>query len=133
MIYANFFDPAIFSGALINQAATNGMRKNWQPAVDLTATDHAYLLRADLPGVRFEDIDLSVEKGVLTLAGERRAPEDDGERTRAERRFGTFERSFMLPENADTDAIDAKYEQGVLTVTIPKKAEAQPRKIEVKH
>ena len=133
MFYANLFDPAVFPGALINRTATNDERQSWQPDIDLTATDDAYQLQADIPGMRFDDIDLSIEKGVLTLAGERQVPENDSQRTRSERRFGAFERSFALPENADTDAIAAQYEHGVLTVTIPKKPKAQPRKIEVKH
>ena len=131
MLYANAFAPRLLAGlAREIPLNTNESREGWTPAVDLTTTDEAYILTADLPGIRYDDLDLSVEQGILTLKGERAAPED-GERTRAERRFGAFKRSFSLPENADTDNISAKYENGVLTVTVPKQAKPQARKIEV--
>ncbi|HGG58805.1 MAG TPA: Hsp20/alpha crystallin family protein [Gammaproteobacteria bacterium] len=131
MLYANAFAPRLLAElAREFPINTNESREGWTPAVDLTTTDEAYILTADLPGIRYDDLDLSVEQGILTLKGERAAPED-GERTRAERRFGAFKRSFSLPENADTDNISAKYENGVLTVTVPKQAKPQARKIEV--
>ena len=131
MLYANAFAPRLLAElAREFPINTNESREGWTPAVDLTTTDEAYILTADLPGIRYDDLDLSVEHGILTLKGERAAPED-GERTRAERRFGSFKRSFSLPENADADNISAKYENGVLTVTVPKQAKPQARKIEV--
>ncbi len=133
MLYTNAFAPRLLAELarelpLDTPAAGTG----WTPAVDLTTTDEAYVLTADLPGIRYDDIDLSIEQNILTIKGERAAPEN-GERTRAERPFGAFKRSFSLPEDADAESINARYENGVLTVSIPKRTKPQARKIEIRH
>jgi HSP20 family protein len=108
--------------------------RTWEPSVDVREDADSILLRADLPGVRPEDVKLTWENGVLTLSGERHAEKTDKASTfhRVERVHGTFERRFSLPKEADGAAAEASYENGVLTVVIPKRAEAKPRAIEIK-
>jgi HSP20 family protein len=104
------------------------------PAFEVKETPDAFVLKADLPGVADADLEISVHNNVLTVAGSRRAEErKDGESyTLYERQFGSFSRSFALPELADGERIEAKLEAGVLRLTIGKKAEAKPRKIALK-
>jgi HSP20 family protein len=126
----DFFDREL--GAFFN-AATAG-RRGFQPAVDVLDTEHAYLLKAELPGVAPEEIEIKVENGVLTLTGERRHEadrEDQGYR-RIERSYGKFSRSFTVPEGTRADAIEAHADNGVLTVTIPKVVKEAPHKIPIK-
>ena len=107
----------------------------WEPAVDVREEADRIVLRADLPGVRPEDVKLTWENGLLTLAGERpRQAESDTTVAYhlAERRHGAFERRFQLPKDANGDAIEAAYEHGVLTISIPKRPEIKPRAIEIK-
>ena len=106
---------------------------DWAPAVDIVEMKDAFLLRADVPGVVAEDIEVSMEEGVLTVSGERAADshdETDGVR-RFERRTGRFCRRFSLPDSADADGIAAKCANGILEVSIPKLPEVQPRRITV--
>ena len=106
---------------------------NWSPAVDIIEEKERFVLRADLPGVNAEDIDINMEKGVLSLSGERTTEtrdEEDGVR-RFERVSGKFYRRFTLPESADADAITAKSANGILEVVIPKQPQVQARRIEV--
>jgi len=107
----------------------------WTPLVDINESETAYTLAADLPGITPEDIDISTEKGVLTIKGERKiqAQEDSEKHPHLERQNGTFLRRFTLPESADTDGISAKSENGVLIISIPKQEVATARKIEVTH
>lgn len=104
------------------------------PATDIHETKDALELSLDLPGFAPEAIDVKVEGDVLTITAERkaeRAVNDDGY-VRRERRYGTYSRSFVLPETVDGNAPAAKYAHGVLTVTFPKKEEAKPRSVQVK-
>jgi HSP20 family protein len=105
----------------------------WAPPTDIVENESAVEIVADLPGVKQEAIEIKVEKGVLTLKAERRAPEK-AEKTCncSERPYGVFERSFTLGDRLELEKISASYEAGVLKVTLPKKPEAQARKIEVK-
>lgn len=104
------------------------------PAFEVKETADAFVLRADVPGVDEKDLDIAVHNGVLSVSGSRAAEErKDGESYAVyERQFGSFSRSFALPDVADSDRVDAKLENGVLTLTIAKKAEAKPRKIAIK-
>ena len=106
------------------------------PAVDFVEHDDAFEMTADLPGLDEKNIELKVAKGVLTIKGEKTEDkeEKEGDFHMRERRFGSFERSFHLPEIVDTDKIEASFKHGVLTVKMPKTAEAQKlvKKIEVK-
>jgi len=104
------------------------------PAFEVKETTDAFILKADLPGVAEADLDISVHNNVMTVSGARQAEErKEGESYALyERQFGSFSRSFSLPDMADGERIDAKLEHGVLTLSIAKKAEAKPRKIAVK-
>ncbi len=108
---------------------------NWAPSVDISENDNAFKLVADIPGVNPDEIDISMEKGVLTIKGERNTEtvEAEGNYHRTERQSGTFYRRFTLPDSADGDKIAAKSEHGVLTITIPKQEVALSRRIEVQH
>jgi len=105
----------------------------WSPAVDVHEEEQRFVLRADLPGVKPADIEITAEKGVLALRGLRNFEQrrDDGHYSRVERVSGKFVRTFSLPENVQTDAIKASFKDGVLELTIPKQAKPEPRKIEV--
>lgn len=104
------------------------------PSFDVKETAEAYVVRADLPGVDEKDLDVSVHNGVLTITGSRQAEEKkEGESYYLyERQFGSFSRSFALPDTADAEKIDARLKGGVLEVAIGKRSEAKPRKIELK-
>jgi HSP20 family protein len=104
------------------------------PAFEVKETTDSFVVKADLPGVTDGDLDINVHNNVLTVTGSRQAEErKDGESyTLYERQFGSFSRSFSLPDMADGERIEAKLDAGVLTLTIGKKAEAKPRKIAVK-
>jgi len=106
----------------------------FSPAFEVKDTNEAFVLKADLPGVAEADLDINVHNSVLTVSGTRAAEERrEGESYALyERQFGSFSRSFSLPEMADGERIEAKLEQGLLTLTIGKKAEAKPRRIPLK-
>jgi HSP20 family protein len=109
-------------------------RGAWQPPVDIFETEaREVVLKAELPGLRREDIDLTVENSTLTIRGERRrddgVPEDRYHRL--ERVHGVFQRSFTLPTTIDAARVRAEYRDGVLTVTLPQREEARPRQIDV--
>ncbi len=107
---------------------------NWAPSVDISENEKAFTLLADIPGVDPKDIDISMEKGVLTIKGERSSEnvEENENYRRVERQSGQFYRRFSLPDSADADKIEAKSEHGVLKITIPKQEVAVSRRIEVK-
>ena len=106
----------------------------FSPAFEVKETTEAFVLKADLPGVAEADLDISVHNNVLTVSGTRQAEErKEGEGYALyERQFGSFSRSFSLPDTADGERIEAKLENGVLALSIAKKVEAKPRKIAVK-
>jgi HSP20 family protein len=102
------------------------------PAVDTVENENAVELIADLPGLKESEIEIKVERNVLTIRGERKAPVADEKSTvSSERPHGVFERSFTLGERLDAEKISARYEAGVLHVTLQKKPEEQPRRIQV--
>jgi HSP20 family protein len=106
---------------------------SWRPAVDVLESKDAYLIRAELPGMKKEDFNLEVKEGILTLTGERNAEKlAEGVQYRSvERVSGKFVRSFSLPKTVNHDAIEAAYKDGVLEVRVPKAEEAKPRQITV--
>ena len=108
---------------------------NWAPSVDIREDEKAFTLLADIPGADPKDIEISMEKGVLTIKGERQSEhvEEKENYRRVERESGQFYRRFTLPDTADADKIEAKSAHGVLTITIPKQEVAVSRRIEVKH
>ena len=99
-----------------------GTKIEWSPAVDIKETEGEYLVKAELPGVKREDVNVTLEDGVLTIEGERRQEKEvKGEKShRVERFYGNFCRSFTLPEYADANAIRAESKDGVLNVHVPK-------------
>jgi HSP20 family protein len=105
----------------------------WAPAVDIQELGDRYVLHADIPGVKPEDIEISMDRGVLTVRGERKhASEESGKGYhRRERQQGVFMRRFSLPDTVDAEGITATSNDGVLEITLPKTAEPQPRKIKV--
>ena len=105
----------------------------WTPAVDIFDQDDAIVLRAELPGLTPEDIDIEIDDSVLTLKGERRFQDavEEGRFYRLERAYGHFQRSVSLPQGVRADEISASFENGVLTVRVPKADEVKPRKIAV--
>ena len=105
----------------------------WAPAVDLYENKDNLVVTAELPGLKKEDIDISLHEDNLTIAGERKVEKQYGEdeTQRAERFYGRFQRTIGLPKKVDVNAIKASYKDGILTVTLPKAPEAKPRQIEV--
>ena len=103
----------------------------WTPALDLHQDKDSLFVHAELPGMKKEDVTLSLHDGVLTLSGERRHVQGDKTTLRNERSFGRFERSITLPAPVDATRVTAAYENGILTVTLPKAEAAKPRQIEI--
>lgn len=106
---------------------------SWAPAIDLYENKDNLVVTAELPGLKKEDIDISLHEDNLVISGERKEEKEYGENEtqRAERFYGRFQRSINLPKKVDVGAIKANYKEGILTVTLPKAAEAKPRQIEV--
>lgn len=106
----------------------------WLPQTDVSETADGFVISMDLAGVAPEDVDISVEDSTLRVEGERKfyAEQPEESFVRIERRFGRFARSLTLPQTADTGNIEASFDAGVLTIRVPKKEEAQPRRITVK-
>ncbi|RPI16218.1 MAG: Hsp20/alpha crystallin family protein [Lysobacterales bacterium] len=108
---------------------------DWAPLADVSETEAEYLIKADLPAVRKEDVSVTVQDGVLTLSGERRQEQhaESEKLHRVERSYGSFARRFALPENADEQGIRAESRDGVLLIHIPKQKveQPQPRQIEI--
>lgn len=105
----------------------------WVPPVDILETENELVVKADVPDVKFEDIDVKIENGTLTLRGERKFEEKkhEGGYHRVERSYGTFERVFTLPDTVSPDGVKAEYKNGTVVVTLPKKEIAKPRQIKV--
>jgi HSP20 family protein len=107
---------------------------DWIPTVDISETDDEYLIKAEVPEIKKEDVKVTVEDGVLTLQGERRQEkEEKGKKFhRVERSYGSFVRSFTLPESVDENGVRAEYKDGVLSLHLPKTEQVKPKAIEVK-
>jgi HSP20 family protein len=108
----------------------------WSPAVDIFETENEVVLKADVPGVELKDIEVRVENQTLTVKGERQFEQEEQRKGyhRIERSYGAFQRNFAVPQTVDTEKVAAEYENGVLTISLPKKEAAKPRhvKVEVK-
>ncbi|MER3429944.1 MAG: molecular chaperone [Blastocatellia bacterium] len=124
----------LFSTTFGRSGETELMRGAWSPSVDIFENKDQIVLEAELPGMKPEDVDISIENNVLTLHGERKfEKKDEGDNYhRIERSYGSFTRSFTLPPTVSTDNIDATFENGVLRLTLAKREEAKPKKIEIK-
>jgi len=116
------------------QAESGTITSAWHPAVDVSEDNDAVKIVAELPGVKPEDVKLSLENNVLTIRGEKKQEaEDRGDRVyRYERSYGSFERAFVLPSTVDGEKISADFQDGVLTVAVPKAERARPREIPVR-
>jgi HSP20 family protein len=120
--------------SFFDDGGTNGQgRRRWAPAVDLLEREDTLILRADLPGLSEDDVQIEVRDNVLTISGERSTELEDKEQGyyRIERAFGGFSRSLSLPEGVDADKIEASFDKGVLEVTIPKPEQRKPRRISI--
>ena len=106
---------------------------NWSPAVDIYETENDLVVKADLPDLNEKDIDIQVENSTLTIHGERKFEQkvNKDNYLRVERAYGTFTRSFSLPNTVQTDGIRAEYQNGVLTVHMPKREESKPKQIKI--
>ena len=131
------FDPLanvrVFEDAfnrLFNEPATN---RPWAPAVDVYETENELVLKADLPAVELNDIDVRVENQTLTISGERKFEQQNNSKGfhRIERSYGKFSRSFSVPTVFDTEHVSADFQSGVLTVKLPKKEAAKPRQVKI--
>lgn len=133
---ARYRDPFSMARELLSWDPFYGGRPAtaFSPAFEVKETTDSFVLKADLPGVSEQDLDINVHNNILSVSGSRQAEErKEGESFALyERQFGSFTRSFSLPDMADGDRIEAKLENGVLTLTVAKKAEAKPRKIALK-
>ena len=107
---------------------------SWAPAVDLSETDDSYIIRAEIPGMKKEDVKITLQDTFVTIRGEKKneAEEKNGTYHRIERSYGSFERSFNLPGAVKSGDIEAKYNDGLLTITLPKTEEAKEKVIDVK-
>ncbi len=106
---------------------------SFMPAADVYEDDHKLVLKFEVPGMEEKDLDVRLENNILTVKGERKFEKEEKEENfhRIERRFGSFTRSFTLPNSVDTGKVEAKYEAGVLKVTLPKRAEAKPKQVKI--
>lgn len=125
----------LFSDSIVRHSGEGdeSLESSWLPAVDVHEDDVAITLRAELPGLAKENVELTIDNGRLTVKGEKKLEkeESEGDYRRIESRYGSFYRSFLLPETVDADKIEAKIDNGVLNVTLPKSEEATPKRIEV--
>jgi len=123
----------LFEDAFPRMMSEPRTSRPWSPAVDIFETDNELVFKADLPGVKPEEINVRVENQTLTIAGERTFTKEDAARGyhRIERSYGNFVRSFAVPNTFDTEKIDARYDSGVLTVVLAKKEAAKPRQVRV--
>jgi len=111
-------------------------RADWAPVVDITEDDHGYLIEAELPRVKKEDVKIRVANKQLSISGERtfqaENKEDAKKYHRVERSYGRFVRTFRLPEDVDADKVKAEFSEGVLSVSIPKSEQSKPKEIDIK-
>lgn len=123
-----FFEP--FARVASDEDLVSG---TWVPQVDVAETQEHILVRAEVPGMKQEDIQIEFENGLLTLRGERKLDKSDAGVTyhRVERIYGNFSRSFTLPRTVDAEKISASYRDGVLEIIVPKKEEAKPKQIRI--
>ena len=124
-LFENFVEPRTGKDAL-----TAG---SFVPAVDIYEDEHNLVLKLEVPGVNEENLDIQVENNALTVKGERSFEKEEKEENfhRIERRYGSFLRTFRLPNTVDSDKVEANYDKGVLKITLAKKAEAKPKQIKV--
>jgi HSP20 family protein len=140
--FAELADWRPFFGPLFGREGRNLLEEVWgrsaagrlAPSVDISEDDGNYIVTAELPGTKREDVTVELEDDVLTIRGEKRNERDEKKEKRriVERSYGTFSRSFTLPSNADGEKVTASFKDGVLTVTIGKRPETKPRVVDIK-
>ncbi len=125
--FGNFFRGNIFDDSTL-------FRNVWAPLADLIERENEYIVKIELPGVKKDEVKITLEDNVLTVSGEKKLESEIKEKNhyRAERRYGSFKRSFSLPMTVQAKNIDASYEDGILLILLPKAEEAKPRSIEIK-
>ena len=113
--------------------SNGGTMRRWMPAMDLLEVDDHFVLRADLPGMSEEDVNIELEDSTLTISGERKTEHESSEEGfyRVERASGSFQRSLTLPKGVDPEAVSASFDRGVLEVRVPKPEERKPRRISI--
>ena len=118
---------------LFNTLFDGGVHQRWVPAMDLVESDDHFLLKADLPGLAEDDVNIEIRDNTLTISGERKSEYERKERGwyRVERSTGAFSRSLSLPEGVDADGVTAHFEKGVLEVRIPKPEQRKPRRVQI--
>ena len=123
----------LFNESVLRGQAQDSAITTWAPAVDIYETPNELVVKADLPDVDEKDIDIRVENNLLTIRGERKFESSVSEDNylRVERTYGSFSRSFTLPNTVNAEAIHAEYKNGVLTVNLPKREESKPRQVKV--
>jgi HSP20 family protein len=126
----------VFEDAVTRLMSEPRANRPWSPSVDIFETEDALTVKADLPEVKIEDIDVRVERQTLTLRGQRKFAEVEKDESikgyhRIERSYGEFVRSFAVPSTVDTEKVLADYKNGVLTITLPKKETAKPRQVKI--
>jgi HSP20 family protein len=111
----------------------DGGTRRWIPAMDLVEKDDRLVLKADLPGISEDDVEIEFRDNVLTISGERRAEQEQEEEgyRRVEREYGSFSRSLTLPQGVDADSVEARFDNGVLEVSIPKPEERKPKRVQI--
>jgi len=122
-----------FFNTAFDRSLSEGSLTAWAPAVDIYETEQALVVKADLPDIKPEELDIRVENNILTMRGERKFEKkvDEDKYLRVERSYGSFSRSFSLANTVNVEAIKAEHKNGVLTLTIPKREEAKPKQIKV--
>jgi HSP20 family protein len=125
-LFNTFFDTPLPNGGATGQ-------RRWLPAMDLVESEDDFVLRADLPGLSEEDVNIELEDNVLTISGQRKGEHEERKEGfhRVERAYGSFARSLTLPEGVNAEAIKASFDRGVLEVRIPKPEERKPRKVAI--
>jgi HSP20 family protein len=123
----------LFEAPLEQLAQNSNLLRGWTPSIDVNEDKDNYYVRAELPGMKKEEIDISLHEGCLSLSGERRSERklEEAEVYRAERFFGRFQRTISLPRTVAGDKVKAGYKDGVLTITLPKAEESKPKQIDV--
>jgi HSP20 family protein len=123
----------LFEDAVTRLMSEPRTSRPWSPAVDILETENELVLKADLPDLKLADIDVRVENNTLSIKGERRFESDSEQKGyhRIERSYGSFVRSFAVPNSVDTEKVSADYKNGVLTVKLPKKEAAKPKQVKV--
>lgn len=123
----------LFQDSINRLFSDQNTARPWAPPVDIFETDNELVLKADLPDVKMQDIDIQIENGTLTLKGERKFEKDEKNKGfhRIERSYGSFVRYFTLPETVNTENVQAEYQNGVLVITLPKKEVAKPKTVKV--